>query len=372
MRIALIVPGFSADERDWCIPALLNLARALAREHAVQVIALRYPHRRGPYRVHGVPVYALGGALAAGAARGPLLARALAQVVAHGRFDVVHGFWADEPGALAVLAGRITRARAVVSVMGGELVGLREIGYGGQLSRLNRLLCGLSLRGADAALVGSPYLAGIARRRVPLHRLHVAPLGVDARMFRATDGGAAAEPLEGAPALLHVASLVPVKDQATLLRAFARLSAALPAARLHIVGAGPLLGALRGLAGELQIEGRISWHGALAHERLPALYRAADLHMLTSRYESQCLATLEAAACGTPTVGTAVGLLPSQPALGVAVPVGDATALAEATLALLRDERRRRGLSDASRALASRRYGLARTTADLVALYASL
>ncbi|MBC8075600.1 MAG: hypothetical protein H7Y32_05945, partial [Chloroflexales bacterium] len=60
MRIALIVPGFSADERDWCIPALLNLARALARGHTVQVFALRYPHRQGPYQVHNVPVYALG------------------------------------------------------------------------------------------------------------------------------------------------------------------------------------------------------------------------------------------------------------------------------------------------------------------------
>jgi glycosyltransferase involved in cell wall biosynthesis len=372
MRIALIVPGFSADERDWCIPALLNLARALAREHAVQVFALRYPHRRGAYRVHGVPVCALGGALAAGAARGPLLARALAQIVAHGPFDVVHGFWADEPGALAALAGRITGARSVAAVMGGELVGLREIGYGGQLSRLNRLLCAAALRGADAVTVGSPYLAHIARRWAAPPRLSVAPLGVDERMFRPAAKGDAAEHLPGEPALLHVASLVPVKDQATLLRAFARVAEALPAARLHMVGAGPLLGPLQALAGELGVAERVVWHGAVAHERLPALYRAADLHLLASRYESQCLATLEAAACGTPTVGTAVGLLAGQPALGVATPVGDAEALANAALALLRDGRRRRALGDAAYALASRRYSVGRTASDLVALYERL
>ena len=30
MRIGLVVPGFSADAADWCIPALRHLARSLA------------------------------------------------------------------------------------------------------------------------------------------------------------------------------------------------------------------------------------------------------------------------------------------------------------------------------------------------------
>ena len=28
MKIALVLPGFSADEQDWCIPALLDHVRA--------------------------------------------------------------------------------------------------------------------------------------------------------------------------------------------------------------------------------------------------------------------------------------------------------------------------------------------------------
>ena len=60
MRIGLILPGFSANESDWAIPVQLNLVRALAREHAVRVVALRYPPARQPYDVFGAAVYPLG------------------------------------------------------------------------------------------------------------------------------------------------------------------------------------------------------------------------------------------------------------------------------------------------------------------------
>ena len=46
--------------------------------------------------------------------------------------------------------------------------------------------------------------------------------------------------LEGAPSILHVASLVPVKGQEILLRAFAKLKCKYPGAVLHLVGEGPL------------------------------------------------------------------------------------------------------------------------------------
>ena len=66
MRIGLVVPGFSADDRDWCIPALRHLARALANADDVRVIALRYPYTRARYSVDGVQTVALGGQLSHG------------------------------------------------------------------------------------------------------------------------------------------------------------------------------------------------------------------------------------------------------------------------------------------------------------------
>ena len=45
MRIGLIVPGFSADESDWCIPALLNFVRALAEREELVARGLSHAGR---------------------------------------------------------------------------------------------------------------------------------------------------------------------------------------------------------------------------------------------------------------------------------------------------------------------------------------
>src|SRR5262245_50711825 len=162
MRIGFITPGFSASEADWCIPALLDLVRELARDNEVHVFTLRYPHRRGPYTVYRATVHAFGGALVGGAGRAALLGRALAEISAQARrrpFDVLHGLWADEPGFLAVAAGRLLGTPAVVSLLGGELIAMPDIGYGGELSRINRWLIRPARRGAArvTAGAGSPH-----------------------------------------------------------------------------------------------------------------------------------------------------------------------------------------------------------------------
>jgi hypothetical protein len=182
MRIALVTPGFSATENDWCIPVLLNLVRELARHHEVHVFTLRYPHHRLTYRVGGATVHAFGGAEIGGFGRLRLLGRALLALRRQHQatpFDVVHGFWSDEPGFLAVTSGRVLRIPSLVSVMGGELVSLPDIDYGGQTSGLNPLLTRFALRGAARVTVGSQYLQAIARQKLNSERLTLLPLGVE-------------------------------------------------------------------------------------------------------------------------------------------------------------------------------------------------
>ena len=85
MKIGLILPGFSAREDDWCIPALLHLVRQLATRAEIHVFALRYPYRKGHYKVYGATVHALGGGPASGLWRPYLLTRGVAAVVGEHR-----------------------------------------------------------------------------------------------------------------------------------------------------------------------------------------------------------------------------------------------------------------------------------------------
>lgn len=341
MRLALVTPGFSASEDDPCIPVLLDLVRELAAEDDVTVFTLRYPHHRDPYDVHGARVIPLGGAQVRGLRRLPLYARALAAILRRSRerrCDVIHAFWAHEPGFLAGLAGRLTATPVVVWVLGGELVDLPDIDYGGRRSAANRFLVRRALAWADRAIAGSECQRRLLEPHVEADRLLVQPLGVDLGRFCPGSPPDDARPrLDGEPTLLHVASLCPVKDQATLLRAFAFVASRFPGARLHLVGDGELREPLADLAAELGIASRVRFHGAVHHDALPDVYRQADLCVLSSRSENNAIVVLEAAACGCPTVGTAVGLLPDLGSASRTVPPGDPRALGELVAGVLCD-----------------------------------
>ncbi len=369
MKLALLVPGFSAHEGDWCIPALLDLVRALASTHQVHVVSLRYPLRRASYRVGGARVWALAGGETGGWRRLFLFWAALQTVQRAGPFDYYHALWGDEPGALAVLGARLAGAPALVSLMGGELVALPEIGYGGQVSRWNRLLVRLALRLANGVTVGSRFMERLVLAHGRVRRVARWPLGVNAARF--TPRGDALS-LAGRPVLLHVASLVPVKDQATLLRAFALAGEHLPAAHLHVVGDGPRRGALERLVARLGVRERVTFHGAVPHDHLPAFYRAADLLVMSSRFESQGMVVLEAAACGVPAVGTAVGILPELEEAGVArtVPPGDAKALSGALVDFLGSGAR--ALGRQARAVVEEHFTVQTALRRLMDLYAAL
>lgn len=362
MNVGIVVPGFSADELDWCIPALRNLVQRLALTDDVRVLALRYPARARHYRVVGAEVAALGGGTASRAGSASLWARALAELAAahrHRRFDVLHAFWANETGAVTALAGRLLNVPTVVSLAGGELVALRDIGYGGQLARTERVRVLIALRLVQTVTAGSASMLRLAEPWIGHHRprrVERIPLGVDTAMF--TPRGTS-EPHEVA-GLVHAASLSAVKDQATLLRVVARLRSCGAGCVLEVAGTGREEDRLRGMAKALGSDGTVRFLGAVPHGAMPAVYRRGDVFVLSSRHEAQCMAALEAAACGLPAVGTAVGVVPElAPAAAVAAPVGEDAALAQGVAGLLADPRRRGDMALAARARVEAEYSLA-------------
>jgi len=370
LRVALILPGgVDRSGRDRVIPAFLWLVERLALRHDLTVIALSQGTRPDSYTLRGAPVVDLalpGRSPFPGALSRYGFPRLLRVLRERGPFDVLHAFWAGAPGVLATVSARFLRVPSLVSLGGGELVALPQIGYGMQLSWKGRLQVASTLRLASrltAATEGMCRLVRAVGREADL-----VPLGVDPG-WRLAPPAVAASP---AFRLLHVASLNRVKDQTTLLGALRRIVDAEPRVTLDVVGEDTLGGVVHSECAALGLASRVRFHGPLPFDVLPALYRSADLLLVTSRHEAGPLVVREAASFGVPTVGTEVGQVADwAPEAARAVPIGDASALATAVLELLRDSPRRAELGRRAYELATS-FDADDTAARFSEIYAEL
>jgi glycosyltransferase involved in cell wall biosynthesis len=146
-------------------------------------------------------------------------------------------------------------------------------------------------------------------------QIHVWPPGVAHDRFTPGDPLAARERL-GLPAGAFVAvcarRLVARMGIDVLLDAWEGLQGELPdGSCLLLVGQGPLGEQLAARAARPPLAGSVRLLGRVSDEELLGAYRAADVAVVPSlAFEGFGLVVLEAAACGTPSIVTAVGGLP--------------------------------------------------------------
>ncbi|MHB1487644.1 MAG: glycosyltransferase [Acidimicrobiales bacterium] len=153
-------------------------------------------------------------------------------------------------------------------------------------------------------------------------RIEIVAPGVDHAFFapghRPQARRALGLPME-VPILLFVGRIQPLKGADVAVRTLAFLrdgaarSGSRPLPRLVVVGgpSGPQgeaeLERIHALVAEAGLESSVCFVPPQPHELLSSYYRAADVCMVPSRSESFGLVALEAAACGTPVVASAVG-----------------------------------------------------------------
>lgn len=134
------------------------------------------------------------------------------------------------------------------------------------------------------------------------------------------------------PVVAAMSRLVPVKNYALLLDAFARADGLGGKARLVIIGDGPEKEALECQASSLGLEGRVDFVGA--RDNPMPLLKKADLFVHPSNREGFGLVIVEALAAGVPVVATDCRSGPADilggGAYGDLVPVGDLAALTAA------------------------------------------
>lgn len=214
----------------------------------------------------------------------------------------------------------------------------------------------------------------------PPGRIEIVAPGVEHALFAPGDrrGARRALGLGDHPVLLFVGRIQPLKGADVAVRALAALGRR--DAVLLVVGGASGNGGddevtrLHDLIDQLGVGAQVRMVQPQQHHILSTYYRAADAVLVPSRSESFGLVALEAAACGTPVVATAVGgllTLVDDGETGFLVPDRDPEEFARLTARLLDDGGLARDMARRA-ALRSRRYTWSLAAARLRRVYADL
>ena len=216
-----------------------------------------------------------------------------------------------------------------------------------------RIANGIGFRASTRVLANSHSVARSleVHDRLRQDRVVVIPNFVDEQAFeRPSDDTVAAWRAElrleaNATVIGVVASLSPIKDHATLLRAVAILVPRWPLVRVVLVGDGPERGPLRQLTSELALDDVVRFAGI--RPQLPSFHHLFDVSVLSSVSEGFPNSLVEAMAAGRPIVATKVGGVPDavrDGENGLLVPPGDPTAFAASLERLLASPQRREAM----------------------------
>jgi N-acetyl-alpha-D-glucosaminyl L-malate synthase BshA len=292
----------------------------------------------------------------------------LVDIVAEHGLEVLH-FHYGVPFAFLAAEARRALGRAAPAIVG-TLHGTDVTHFGRDPVIGPRLAH--ALRGADALTSVS---FSHARLAVEVLRLpawpRVIPNCIDLSLFRPARSLPSHLPEDRKAIIAHVSNFRPVKESAAAAGIFLELRREIQA-ELWLIGDGPDMGAARSLLQASDFNGDVHYWGA-QHLVAPALVQA-DLLLVTSRYESFCLAALEAMACGVPVVAPHVGGLPEvvrDGSSGLLFPPGDYAAAARMAIILLTDPARRAAMRQAAVRHAAR-FGYAQVVPQYEDLYRGL
>jgi phosphatidylinositol alpha-1,6-mannosyltransferase len=215
--------------------------------------------------------------------------------------------------------------------------------------------------------LGDYVRARLARALSPAAAARMVRLtpGVDVAAYHPGAGGPGVRAglgLAGRPVVLCVSRLVPRKGQDTLIRAWPRVTAAVPDAALLLVGGGPHMAGLRRLAERLRVASSVVFTGPVPEEDLPGYYGAGDVFAMPCRtrrmgldVEGLGIVYLEASASGLPVVAGDSGGAPDAVLDGHTGYVVDGRSVgvvAERLVELLNDTGRAAAMGDKGRAWA--------------------
>ncbi|CAL9549752.1 glycosyltransferase family 4 protein [Streptomyces sp. enrichment culture] len=200
-------------------------------------------------------------------------------------------------------------------------------------------------------------------------RIHVVHIGADTDLFSPDPS----VPVVPGRIVTTSSADVPLKGLVFLVEALAKVRVEQPDAHLVVVGKRPEKGPVVQAMERYGLEGAVEFVKGITDAELVDLVRSAQVACVPSLYEGFSLPAAEAMATGTPLLATTGGAIPEVAGRDgetcLAVPPGDAGALAAGLTRLLGDAALRARLGAAGRDRVLRHFTWARAAEGTVARY---
>lgn len=175
------------------------------------------------------------------------------------------------------------------------------------------------------------------------------------------------------PLIFSLSRLQEQKGIDVMVAVARRVAAECPGAVFAVAGGGPLSGTVGGWAEAAGVADTMRFLGPVS--TVPLHLKAADIFLLTSRWEALPISIVEAFRAALPVVATDCGGVHElvDDRVGALLPVGDAEAIAAALLGLIRDDGARRAKGAAALARSHEaRFDPGAVHAAFEALYAGM
>jgi glycosyltransferase involved in cell wall biosynthesis len=309
-------------------PMLEKLLEHLSTNFEIVVYSQSAPHenfRSVFFSVRSAPNY-----IKLGILRWAYLVRYFIQDHAKVKFKLLFAFWGYPTGMLVACLQKLFGLPGVIYLLGSDSASVPSINYGILHKPLQKRLVKWAYQNISLLLTISQFQKDNLEMFGIKSTSHVIPWGADLSMYKFHE-----KTRRDILRVIHVGHLTPVKDQTTLLKAFALITKQLPG-ELRIFGVDCLNGEMQRLCKALNIERQVQFLDMIPYSEMPGQYQWADIMLHTSLSEGQSMALTEAAACGILLAGTQVGLLYDLGnEYGVTVKAGDYQNLAAKTIVTL-------------------------------------
>lgn len=220
------------------------------------------------------------------------------------RYTILYAFWGYPAGRMVTSMGKFLQLPSVIHLQGGDSVYLPSIQYG-SLAPSRRDAIIRYYQQCTRLIALTEFQTKRVRSQGVSRSIDVIPFGVDRSMFRLINK----EPLRNRLLrCLHVANLIPVKNQEVLLDIFEVLQSIVQC-ELRVVGLDHLNGQLESSCKRRGIDDKVWFVGQQTQQEVAGHYAWADMLLHTSLYEGQAVVIGEAWASGCLVAGTPVGLM---------------------------------------------------------------